>query len=112
MFQITIAIIITAAILIIPMMIIATPFVITEYVRYSDRNKSEYEDNKKKHKIIKFVGSFETPNEYDLIGIWGLSEKHVIRKIKHLEQNGIFYDGTFAPLREVQHFPNYCEWII
>lgn len=111
MFQITIAIIITASILIIPLIIIVTPLIITEYIRYSDRNKLEYEDNRKTH-IIKFVGSFETSDKYDLIGIWGFSEKHIMRKIKRLEQKGITYDGVYTPLREVKHFPSYCEWIV
>lgn len=105
-FQIAIiVIIITVAIPIIPL-------IITEYIHCFDRNKLEYEDNRKKHRIIKFVGSFETHNKCSLIGIWGFSEKHIMRKIKHLEQNGIIYDSVFAPLREVKHFPSYCEWII
>lgn len=111
-FQITIAIIIAATMLIIPMLIIAMPLVITEYIRYSDRNKLENEDDGKKHRIIKFVGSFETHDEYTLIGIWGFSEKQVVRKIKRLKQNGIVYDGVFAPLREVKHFPSHCEWLV
>lgn len=111
MVQITIAILITTLILITPLIIIVTPLIITEYIRYVDRNKLEYEDDKKTH-IIKFVGSFETSNKYDLIGIWGFSEKHIMRKIKRMEQKGIIYDGVYAPLREVKHFPSYCEWIV
>lgn len=63
----------------------------------------------KKLKIIKVVGSFETSNSYELIGIWGFSEKHIMRKISRLEKNGIIYDGVFATLREVKHFPKYCK---
>ena len=111
-FQMAITIIIAVVILIVPMLIIAMPLIITEYIRHSDRNKPENEDDEKKHRIIKFVGSFETRDEYTLIGIWGFSEKQVIHKIKRLKQNGIVYDGVFAPLREVKHFPSHCEWLV
>ena len=111
-FQVIIAVIIAVSIPVIPLIILMMPIIITEYIRYSDRNKLENEDDGKKHRIIKFVGSFETRDEYTLIGIWGFSEKQIIRKIKRLKQNGIAYDGVFAPLREVKHFPSHCEWLV
>ena len=111
-FQMIIAVIITVSIPVMPLIILMMPIIITEYIRYSDRNKLENEDDGKKHRIIKFVGSFETRDEYTLIGIWGFSKKQVIRKIKRLKQNGVVYDGVFAPLREVKHFPNHCEWLV
>ena len=60
--------------------------------------------------VKKFVGSFETYDEYILVGIWGFTDNEVKKKVKYLRRHGIYYDGLFSPIREVEQFPEYLDF--
>ena len=61
------------------------------------------------HRIVRYVGSFETPTKYTLIGIWAFSEKGIDRKIRSLRNMQIYDDGVI-PLYKVDEFPDYVTW--
>jgi len=59
----------------------------------------------------KFICSVETPKCCTMIGIRGISFKHIKLKLKILETYGIYYDGAYSPIREVNTFPSYINHI-
>ena len=63
----------------------------------------------RKRMMIRYIGSFETPEEYTMIGVWAFTEKGIDKKLKRLKRSNIFPD-EIVPLRKVDEFPDYITW--
>lgn len=76
--------------------------------------KKPNKTNKPKRKFIKrYLFAVSTPKEYDLLGVWGFSDKHVGHKLNRLMKTcDVELVGGFGVDREVDKFPGYCHWII
>ena len=61
----------------------------------------------------KFLAPFldGSQNEYVLIGVYGINYWHLRQKIKRLRRRGITVETRFGTHREVNEFPDYCDWI-
>lgn len=56
----------------------------------------------------KFIGAFDCGDSWDLIGVYGISEEHIMRKIRRLHNKGIILEPRWGIDRMVDKFPDHC----
>ena len=60
----------------------------------------------------KYIAAFDNGSDYELIGLYGISEKHIKHKINKLRKQGCTIDTRWGNNRFVDYFPDYCTCIL